>query len=74
MIQNKDGISYNISQFNPLESVLHLCIQKEIHVFKSLARLAYSKGTALFRGNDPLQRSAAVTFSLTMDTHPHRCI
>lgn len=30
--------------------------------FESLARLAYNKGTALFRGNDPLQRSAAGTF------------
>lgn len=27
-----------------------------------MARLAYNKGTALFRGNDPLQRRAAATF------------
>ncbi len=38
--------------------------RKSIHVFESLARLAYNKGTALFRGNDPLRRSAATTFSL----------
>lgn len=36
--------------------------------FESLARLAYNKGTALFRGNDPLQRSAAATFSLIFNT------
>lgn len=36
--------------------------------FESLARLAYNKGTALFRGKDPLQRSAAETFSLIIKT------
>lgn len=34
--------------------------------FESLARLAYNKGTALFRGKDPLQRSAAGTFSVAI--------
>lgn len=34
---------------------------------ESLARLAYNKGTALFRGNDPLRRSAAETFSLIIN-------
>lgn len=33
-------------------------------MFESLARLAYNKGTAFFRGKDPLQRSAAATFSV----------
>lgn len=42
--------------------------RKSVHVFESLARLAYNKGTALFRGNDPLQRSAAATFSVIINT------
>lgn len=42
--------------------------RRSVHVFESLARLAYNKGTALFRGNDPLQRSAAATFSLIINT------
>lgn len=42
--------------------------RKSVHVFESLARLAYNKGTALFRGNDPLRRSAAETFSLIINT------
>lgn len=58
--------------FNPLESGLHLWnIKKkgnQFTFFESLARLAYNKGTALFRGNDPLQRSAAETFSLIINT------
>lgn len=58
--------------FNPLESGLHFMIHKKKEIssrfFESLARLAYNKGTALFRGNDPLQRSAAETFSLIINT------
>lgn len=42
--------------------------RKSVHVFASLARLAYNKGTALFRGNDPLWRSAAETFSSIINT------
>lgn len=45
--------------------------RKSVHVFESLARLAYNKGTALFRGNDPLLRSAAATFSSIINT-PYR--
>lgn len=54
--------------FDPLESGLHFMIHykkgNQFTFFESLARLAYNKGTALFRGNDPLQRSAAATFAL----------
>lgn len=45
--------------------------RKSVHVFLfffSLASLAYNKGTALFGGNDPLQRSAAETWSLIINT------
>lgn len=55
--------------FNPLES--GFTHKKGNQFFESLARLAYNKGTALFRGNDPLQRSAAETFSVIINT-PHR--
>lgn len=44
--------------------------QKRAHIFESLARLAYNKGTALFRGDNPLCRSVAETFYGS--THPHR--
>lgn len=60
--------------FNPLESGLHLWYiikRKSVHIVESLARLAYNKGTALFRGNDPLRRSAAGTFLLIVSTSAH---
>lgn len=44
---------------------------KSVHVLESLARLAYNKGTALFRGNDPLQRSAAKMLTMTTGAHKH---
>lgn len=76
MIQNKmkSHTTHNIS--NDIQStwirlapVIHKK-RKSVHVFESLARLAYVKGTALFRGNDPLQRSAAATSSLILNTSP----
>lgn len=55
--------------FNPqvcTDDALKKGISSWFFFSESLARLAYNKGTALFRGNDPFSK----TFSLTH--HPHR--
>lgn len=65
--------SHNIVWGNDNQSTqldLQVWNKKRAHIFELLARLAYNKGTALFRGNNPLWRSVAETFYGS--THPHR--
>lgn len=50
-----------------LALMIHTKKGNQFTFLESLARLAYNKGTALFRGNDPLRRSAAETFSLIIN-------
>lgn len=72
----RDEISYNTisndtqSTWTRLALMIHRKKKKGklVHVFESLARLAYNKGTALFRGNDPLRKKCCGNI---LRDHPH---